>query len=363
MITNIPRIVARLTLFLSLLLTPALAAAVGLQCKVVEVSSGDTLSVINGSGPMKVRLKAVDAPEMDQPWGDTARQHLADLALGKVVMVKLNGLSAEKSIIGVVYLGQTDIGQQMIRDGVAWYDKSGDNGLSELERRLYLESEQAARSERRGIWQDDQPLPPWEFRQAKSRQAAAGTTAQNSLPKTTGGTISGARQKAVPRPDTSNWQRFAPEGEAFSILLPPVPVESQKERDTEVLSHYRVRSEGLIYEVLKCKNPEGESPEVIFNNFTFFQDFFHRASREHGISADIYPQRDLPPLNGYAGKQYEIFVNSLHGMANIYISRRYIYIVSVAGGYEGDPRVDQFLASFKIGDRINGSTASRKSVK
>src|SRR2546423_14314051 len=95
MTMNISRISGSLLLLLlSTLLVPHPATASELQCKVVEVSSGDTISVVNGSGPMVVRLKAIDAPEMDQPWGDVARQHLSDLVLGKTVIVRLTGLSA-----------------------------------------------------------------------------------------------------------------------------------------------------------------------------------------------------------------------------------------------------------------------------
>src|ERR1044071_12410 len=68
-----------LFLLLSMLLMAGLATATELQCKVVEINSGDTISVVNGSGPMRVKLKAIAAPEMEQPWGDVARQHLSDL--------------------------------------------------------------------------------------------------------------------------------------------------------------------------------------------------------------------------------------------------------------------------------------------
>lgn len=362
---NIPRIAARLLLFLSVLLTPLLAEAGGLHCKVVEVTSGDTLTVINGGGYIKVRLKAIDAPEADQPWGASAHQHLSNLVLGKEVMVQLTGLNTEKKIVAIVYLDKRDIGQQMIRDGVAWYDHVTDNGLGLLERRIYQESEQAARSERRGIWQDENPISPWEFREAQARQAAAAiaTVAPISSPKTRNTTNSRPQKRNAPRISTANWKRFAPDGEGYSVLLPPVEVESREKLNKEMLSYYYARSEGLLYAVLRRTNPEGESPEALFNNFILFQDFFRQSARKHGISGDIYPQRDLPPMNGYAGKQYEMFVESIHAIVRIYISRRDIYIVGIVGGYEGDPRVDQFLASFSINKGAGASSATRKTAR
>lgn len=363
---NIPCIAARIFLFLSVLLTPMLATAGGLHCKVVEVTGGDTLTVINGGGYIKVRLKAIDAPEAEQPWGASAHQHLSNLVLGKEVMVQLTGLNTEKKIVAIVYLNKMDIGQQMIRDGVAWYDHVTDNGLGLTERRIYQESEQAARSERRGIWQDESPVPPWEFREAQARQAAAAraaTVAPKSAPTNGNTTTARSQKRNAPRISTANWQRFAPEGEGYSVLLPPVQVESMEKLNKEMLSYYYARSDGLIYDVLRRTNPEGESPDALFNNFMLFQDFVHRASRQRGVSADIYPQRDLPPVNGYAGKQYEIFVESIHALVRVYIGRRDIYIIGIVGGYEGDPRVDNFLASFTINKGTNVSATGRKPAK
>jgi micrococcal nuclease len=355
MTMNIFRTRGRLFLLLiSMLLMPHPATATELQCKVVEINSGDTISVVNGSGPMKVRLKAIAAPEMEQPWGDVARQHLSDLVLGKTVMVRLTGLSVDRNIVGMVYLNKADIGQQMIRDGVAWYDQSNDSGLDQLERQLYVESEQAARSERRGLWQADSPIPPWEYRQAQAKQAAAAkaaTAAQSSPSKTTGGAGTGrAQKKEAVRPSTANWERFAPDGEDFSALLPPVQVATPPKMP-KGWSYYQAVSDGLIYQILKCPNIQGESADVLFNNMMGFQTAFHDGARERGISADIYPQRDLPPLNGFTGKQYEMYVSSYHAVMRLYISRRYVYAFGIVGGYEGDPRVDKFLASFTLGKR------------
>jgi endonuclease YncB( thermonuclease family) len=342
-----------LLLLLSLLLIPRLGAATELQCKVVEINSGDTISVANGSGPMRVKLKAIDAPEMEQQWGDVARQHLSDLVLGKTVMVRLTGLSADRNIVGVVYLNKVDIGQQMIRDGVAWYDERNDSGLDERERHLYVESEQAARSERRGIWQQDAPTPPWEFRQAMAAQAA-GALAQNSQKKTaaTSAPVFKAEKMEVPRPSTANWQRFAPDDATFSVLMPPGKVETPQKL-LKGWSYYQVINDGIAYQIFRCPNIAGQDPEEAFKNMMGFQTAFHESAREHGVSADIYPQKDLPPLSGYAGKQYEIYVNATHSVIRLYISRRYVYAFGVVGGYEGDPRVDAFLSSFRIGKEAN----------
>ena len=237
--------------------------------------------------------------------------------------------------------------------------------MDQLERRVYVESEQAARSERRGLWQADAPTPPWEFRQAQAKQAAAAqaiAVAQNSPLKTTGGATGSVQKKEATRPSTSNWERFAPEGEVFSALLPPVEVTAPPKM-LKGWSYYQAVNDGLIYQILKCPNVQGESPDVLFNNMMGLQTAFHDGARKHGISADIYPQRDLPPLNGFTGKQYEMYVNSYHAVMRLYISRRYVYGFGIVGGYEGDPRVDKFLASFTLGKETNNRTSQRQPGK
>ena len=73
----------------------------------------------------------IDAPEKDQAYAEEARQHLSDLILNKVVVVEYTGLGDNALIVGKVFLKETDVGAQMIRDGVAWYDRSFDSMLSE----------------------------------------------------------------------------------------------------------------------------------------------------------------------------------------------------------------------------------------
>src|SRR5215213_5169909 len=137
--------------------------------RVIEVSSGDVIIVFNLNRPVRVKLLGVDAPEMDQAFGDVARKHLSDLIYDKSVVVEYSGISADGSLAGRVLLNSTDIGAQMIRDGAAWFDPSNFSRLSETDRDVYRQSEQAARSERRGLWQAENPTAPWEFVNAVSR--------------------------------------------------------------------------------------------------------------------------------------------------------------------------------------------------
>src|SRR3954469_5065022 len=65
---------------------PAIAAEI--TGRVVGITDGDTLTVLDGTQRQtRVRLAEIDTPESRQPYGNRARQVLSDLAFGKSVRV------------------------------------------------------------------------------------------------------------------------------------------------------------------------------------------------------------------------------------------------------------------------------------
>ena len=57
--------------------------------RVVGISDGDTIRVLRGNDPIRVRLYGIDAPERKQAFGTGARQYAGDLAYSKVVRVEV----------------------------------------------------------------------------------------------------------------------------------------------------------------------------------------------------------------------------------------------------------------------------------
>ena len=144
------------------------AHASTLAGRVIEVNSGDVITIYNLNRPVRIRLLGVDAPELDQAFGDVARKHLSDLVCDKSVLVDYSGIAADSSLTGRVLLNNTDIGAQMIRDGAAWLDQNNQDRLSATDREVYQLSQEAARSERRGLWQAENPVAPWDFVKAEA---------------------------------------------------------------------------------------------------------------------------------------------------------------------------------------------------
>jgi micrococcal nuclease len=129
--------------------------------KVVGVADGDTVTVLAGQTPYKVRLNGIDAPERGQAFSQKAKQALADKVFGKSVKVEWKKLDRYQRILGEIYLGARWINHEMVVVGLAWrYKHSTD---AELGR-----AEAAARAARRGLWIDPEPAPPWDYRTWKT---------------------------------------------------------------------------------------------------------------------------------------------------------------------------------------------------
>ena len=173
-----PSRLVRLVLYAAtLLLGAAGTGAAELHGKVVGVSDGDTITVLDDlRNPRKVRLVGIDAPEKNQPYGTQAKQHLATLVFGKPVVVIWHKYDRYRRIVGQVRLAAPgacglpdcahvdDVGLAQIESGLAWHYKRFQAEQTPEERDRYSRAEQEARTKREGLWKDFQPVPPWEYR-------------------------------------------------------------------------------------------------------------------------------------------------------------------------------------------------------
>ena len=72
------------------------------SAKVVKISDGDTITVLNDKEQTKVRLYGIDAPEKKQDYGQRSKQFLASLIAGQVVEVEPKGKDRYKRTLGTV---------------------------------------------------------------------------------------------------------------------------------------------------------------------------------------------------------------------------------------------------------------------
>ncbi len=173
MLQTLPSLRTSLTAFLLAAAALANAAAQPLSGRVVGVSDGDTLTVLDASKRThKIRLLGIDSPEKKQPFGERAKQSLSDLVYNKQVTVEGSKQDRYGRDLGKIVLDGQDINLEQIRRGMAWHYKQYARDQSPADRAAYAEAEATARSQRIGLWQDAQPVPPWSFRRAGREQHA-----------------------------------------------------------------------------------------------------------------------------------------------------------------------------------------------
>ena len=139
--------------------TPALR----LRIKVTEVVDGDTVRAISKKGeePFKIRLHGIDAPELDQLYGEESRDLLAALVEGKVIFVDIVDVDYYGRQVGILHAGnpRQSVNKLMVELGLAYnWPKYG---------RLWggHNAQKRARSKRIGLWQRfGGEVRPWSHR-------------------------------------------------------------------------------------------------------------------------------------------------------------------------------------------------------
>jgi endonuclease YncB( thermonuclease family) len=173
MLRNSNRII-KILLFLSALLLSAGAQQQTITGKVVGVSDGDTLTVLDASNQQhKIGLLGIDAPESNQVFGSRAKQSLSDLVFGKTVTVTSEAKDMYGRALGDVTLDGRNINLEQVRRGFAWFYRFYAKELRTEDVKAYDQAEAQAKKEKRGLWADASPMPPWEFRQGGKAAKAA----------------------------------------------------------------------------------------------------------------------------------------------------------------------------------------------
>lgn len=358
------------------------------------------ITIFNLNRPVRVKLLGVDAPEMNQSFGDVARKHLSDLVYNKSVVVHYSGIAADNSLRGRVLLDNADIGAQMIRDGAAWFDPNNQNRLSATELEIYQQSEQAARSERRGLWQVENPMAPWEFVKAEALRRnpvatqnailpAARARANRPIPELTSLSLLTARTSAEPpRQATSgesdmsaawaslsstrkNWHQLQPAGHNFSALVPDEGkeiVKSVSSGDQSMdVNVYLARDGGVLISLMWfVGRSEGETDKdaidamVIDGLLKGLRDGYQGGGS--AFSCERQRERDVSS-NGYKGSEFDLTSCSIPTRVRTFTrvvgNQRELYLGAVFYTEENE-NVGRFLNSFTVGRKTKPASNKAK---
>lgn len=147
---------------------------------VTKVSDGDTIHVVDSLGTkVKVRFYGIDAPETEksnknthkvsktgQPYGEDAYEALKSKINRKHVRLDVTDIDKYKRSVAIVWLDNRNINQEMVAEGWAWAYRQY---LDRPHASEYIAAEEQARKGRRGLWQQSNPQPPWEFRKMQRK--------------------------------------------------------------------------------------------------------------------------------------------------------------------------------------------------
>lgn len=161
---------SRLAIF-GLLLVSNIATAETYSGRVVGVADGDTVTVLDSTNTQhKVRLAGIDAPEKKQAFGQVSKQHLSNQVFDKTVTIETTKRDRYQREVGKVIVNGRDANLGQIEAGLAWHYKQYAGEQSPADRQSYAAAEVAAQQARKGLWQDANPVPPWDFRHPKKGQ-------------------------------------------------------------------------------------------------------------------------------------------------------------------------------------------------
>lgn len=130
---------------------------------VKEVVDGDTVVTLGGD---RIRLHGIDAPELAQPHGEAARAFLSETVLGPpVVVLPLERDRYGRTVARLRLEDGTSVQELLLLAGLAWWYEEYAPEAADLEA-----AEATARRDRRGVWSEDQPVPPWVWRERRRRR-------------------------------------------------------------------------------------------------------------------------------------------------------------------------------------------------
>ena len=130
--------------------------------KVIAVKDGDTIEILFDGKPLTIRFAHIDCPEIKkrQPFGQAAKKFTSELCFGQTVTVINQGkYDRYKRLIAVIINEKNEnVNKELVKAGLAWHFKKYSTDTT------YDRLELIARQNKIGLWTDDNPKPPWDWR-------------------------------------------------------------------------------------------------------------------------------------------------------------------------------------------------------
>jgi micrococcal nuclease len=130
-----------------------------------DVHDGDTFKLNVNGEVIKIRVYGIDAPEINQEYGEESGKALRELINGKELRLRIQNKDVYGRTVGEPWLGDSlNISLWMVKNGNAWWYKNYSKKRSDLK-----DAQAEAKEKKLGIWANSDPVAPWDFRKKKKK--------------------------------------------------------------------------------------------------------------------------------------------------------------------------------------------------
>ena len=128
---------------------------------ITSVIDGNTIEILTREHETyKILLHGIDSPDPGQNYAEQAKKFLEKLLLNKSVTIAIHGKDRQGNRLGEIHVeGTPDPRQELLKAGLAWTTES----VADFET-----LKEHAREQGKGLWQDENPTPPWIYRRQQS---------------------------------------------------------------------------------------------------------------------------------------------------------------------------------------------------
>ncbi|MFP4502961.1 MAG: thermonuclease family protein [Candidatus Hydrogenedentota bacterium] len=162
---------------LLLFLTAMGASAQTWEGTVVGAPAGDILAVDREGESVRVRVFGVDCPDTGQSFAEEATAFTKKHTVGKKVGIEVVATDSTGMRVAKITLPEgADLGEALLEKGLAWWDRRN----AEEARSLKLLNAEAL-IEEKGLFAQDAPLAPWDFRASTEAEDFQYTRGRNAM--------------------------------------------------------------------------------------------------------------------------------------------------------------------------------------
>ncbi len=137
--------------------------------EVVRIFDGDSAIVRYECETLHVRIVGIDASEKGQPHADESRDQFVAVLKSPTTRIEVLKRDVFRRWLVRAEVNGKDLGERMLREGNAWFFRRYQSDLSPEMRRRYDRAERKAQAKKLGLWQNSNPMAPWDFRASRRK--------------------------------------------------------------------------------------------------------------------------------------------------------------------------------------------------